>query len=99
MNTTQESKPMSTFLYIKDMPDGGGLRAGRMKWLKDKIESAKRNGYDRLVVVDQGDGTFDAVPWYQHIRTCLRNDPRVREVYNVTMDIPAQLAASRAMNW
>lgn len=92
------------YLYVKDLPDAGGLRSARMKQLREKIEGFKRNGA-LTALVRQGDGgeleysALSVYPAGDSTKDKILADPYFREAYNLTRDLEPQFAEHRACNW
>lgn len=101
MNTTIQNN--TEFLYVKDLPDGGGLRAGRMETLRKEVARAKGNGWDRLFVWwSDGDLSFAAVMkpiLGGTIQPAMVQPTDVIEVYDLTRDLAPQFTEQRALHW
>lgn len=107
MNTDLTAATKSTdYVYVKDLPDAGGLRAARMKQHRAMIERYKSSGY-RWVIVYQSD--MDDRLLYRALlatqvtdggtTSVVKVDPYFREVYDTTMDLASQFAEKRAVHW
>lgn len=103
MSTEPTSAPKSTdYVYVKDLPDAGGLRAGRMKQLRETIEGFKANGYRWVVVRQSDDGGLLYNPLRMvapESKAAVVVDPYFREVYDTTLDLASQFAEKRAVHW
>ena len=93
------------YLYVKDLPDAGGLRAARMKLLRDEIERLQRTVAIRAIVRqdDSGGLLFGSISVDRNVKPSLTDavnvDPSLREVYDLTRDLEPQFAQHRARNW
>ena len=103
MNTTVESHTKTEYLYVKDLPDVGGLRARRMEALRREAGCAKGNGWDRLFVWWSGGVlSFAAVMkpiLGGTIQPTMVQPPDAIEVYDLTRDLVPQFAEARAIHW
>lgn len=84
------------FLYVKELPEP--LRAMRMTDLRGRLKRIQRNGYALAVVLQNRNGSLDVLPVENREGHIPTNDPALREVYDLTKDLDAQLRESRAMH-
>ena len=96
--TGHQSPPHAEYIYVKDLPDVGGLRAGRMNALRKEVEFAKSNGWDRLFVWWK-DGAMFFAAIMKPIGSSMVQPPDVIEVYDLTTDLAPQFAEHRALHW
>jgi hypothetical protein len=105
MNTIATTPTKIDYLYVKDLPDAGGLRSVRMKQLRDEIERLQRAGAARAIVrqADGGSLLFGSIPIDRGVKPSMTDavnvDPSLREVYDLTRDLEPQFAQHRARNW
>ena len=104
MNTTVESPTKTEYLYVKDLPDVGGLRARRMGALRTEVLAAQRmcqtgGAGNRAIVVQEGPEFKVMAPWGGVARALYTESADVIEVYDLNRDLAPQFAEQRAIHW